>query len=130
MLRSTPSVSTSNPFAGRETCDIEHLTKQMCCTESHIYWLMVNKGFPRPVGKIGRANLWSVAEVDAWLKQELPRLYEEAVSRTIEQVVSPEDKAKFKEIFEDLERHEKALDAGRSPKRASPHAKAKPRKHR
>ncbi len=44
-------------------------TKGICFSKTHIYRLMKAGQFPRPA-KIGqRRNVWSVEEIDNWLRQ-------------------------------------------------------------
>lgn len=50
------------------------LRRRYGCAESTIYeWML--KDFPRPAGKVGRANAWSMPDVEAWEKIHLPGLH-------------------------------------------------------
>jgi predicted DNA-binding transcriptional regulator AlpA len=90
------------------------ICKRYGCAESTVYeWML--KGFPRPVGKFGRSNVWSMADIEAWERIHLRGLHFPGVRRVDEEDrFDADDTEKWLTIRANLRRAEQQLREGKT----------------
>ena len=69
-----------NAATGLRLLPIREVTRKIGCSRAHVYRLMNNEGFPRPVHLSRRARAWRSDEIDTWIKA---RSAERDPSRTV-----------------------------------------------
>ena len=50
--------------------DTESLKKIVPVSVSHLYKMMAESSFPRPIGPVGGKNLWLASDIDRWLEDQ------------------------------------------------------------